>query len=313
MDAYLALGYKCNHSCKCCPLTTYDRLHAAFTKEELQNNIDNILIHKETDSHINITVSGGEPFLNENVFLVLSKLLADNVRVTVLTNATCLSLLDYQKQLKSLIKQHKNKYFRIVTAIHSSNNEKHDYLTGCEGSFWESIKGLEFASSLPISVTVKIIINKLNYTDLENTVAYIDEHFPMNVDIQFCGMDYSGRAEKNVDELFVSFEDIQPYFEKAIDYIVDLNSKREPQRKISVMELPLCLCDPYYWSGFLVPPKQSTFYLAPNADTKDRTVYADAQCGAFYDECKNCKVNHLCYGTWKSTYRIKKDLLRTIK
>ena len=312
MDAYLALGYKCNHSCKCCPLTTYDRLHAEFTKEEIFERIYSIQIKQEADSQKNVTVSGGEPFLNENAFLVLKELLANNVRVTVLTNATCLSLSDYQKQLKSLIQQYKNKYFRIVTAIHSSNNEKHDYLTNCDGSFWETIKGLEFASSLPISVTVKIIINKLNYTDLKNTVAYIDEHFPMNVDIQFCGMDYSGRAEKNVGELFIGFREIQPYFEEAIDFIMNLNSKREPQRKISVMELPLCLCDPYYWSGFLVPSKQKSFYLAPNADSKEKTVFAEPQCGAFYNECENCKVNHICYGTWKSTYRIKNDLLRTI-
>jgi MoaA/NifB/PqqE/SkfB family radical SAM enzyme len=50
-----------------------------------------------------------------------------------------------------------------VTAIHSSNPKIHDSITGVEGSFKETMKGLENLSEFYINTTIKHIMNKKSF------------------------------------------------------------------------------------------------------------------------------------------------------
>ncbi len=321
MDAYIALGYACNHSCLCCPLTTYDRLHKQLSWEDLNQKVTKLLYGKNNDAQINVVLSGGEPFLNPNIFAVLQKLLANDCNVSILTNSTQLIKPDIQNKFQEIIDGNDifRSRLRIVSAIHSSNNEIHDYLTGCKGSLWETMAGLDYAVSQNIPVTVKIILNKANKDSLLDTVKYLDEHFPTDVKLQFCGMDYSGRAEKHLDELLVSFQELQPFVEGALDYLEESNSQRKEKKRrcrtFSFLELPLCLCDPYYWRYFTLPPNEQQLYIAPNEEVPNANhlSIAQLQCGTFYAECTKCVAKDLCYGTWKTTYKYANNLLRPIK
>lgn len=205
MNSYIALGYNCNHNCKCCPLSTYDKLHATLKVNEIQHIVDSILypnlrnnIQALNQIRKDVTISGGEPFLNSEIFELLEILLKNDVNVTVLTNSTSLkekSIFDKLNNILSIDSNRKD-HFGIVTAIHSSDNKVHDWMTGCENSLWDSIEGIDNAVSIGISVTIKIIISLVSISNLKNTVEYIDEHFPDSVAIQFCGMDYCGSAQK---------------------------------------------------------------------------------------------------------------------
>lgn len=325
MEAYVALGYSCNHSCLCCPLTTFDRLHRNLSKEYIDKQIELILEKKRkvNDKEVNIVISGGEPLLNPNFLALAKKILDEDIHITLLTNASKLSDPIIQEQMSGLMEsKYGYKPLQIVTAIHSSNNEIHDSVTRCKGSLWDTLEGLDFAVSRHIPVTIKLILNKITVSNLIDTVCYLDEHFPPEVKIQLCGMDYSGQAGKHIHELFISYDEIKSSVEKIIDYIEKKNDERYSQtmdkkmiRKISLMEAPLCMLDPYYWRYYSVPPQKQTIYVAPNAglNEEDAIAYAQPQCGAFYKECKNCKVKQVCYGTWNSAYRIKDNLLTTIE
>lgn len=319
MDAYIALGYACNHSCLCCPLTTYDRLHKQLSFEELNQKVTKLLNRKNNDTQINVVLSGGEPFLNPNIFSVLHKLLVNDCNVSILTNSTQFIKPDVQEKVQGIIESIDNfrSRLRIVSAVHSSNNEIHDYLTGCKGSLWETMAGLDYMVSQNIPVTVKIILNQANKHSLLDTVKYLDEHFPTDVKLQFCGMDYSGRAEKHLDKLLVSFQELQPFVEGALDFLEKSNAQRIEKnrryRTFSFLELPLCLCDPYYWRYFTIPPKEQQLYIAPNEEACNDLSVAQLQCGTFYEECTRCVVNDLCYGAWKTTYKYANNLLRPIK
>lgn len=321
MNAYVALGYDCNHSCLCCPLTTYDRLHKQLSSEELNRKLEKLLSKRNTDEKINIVISGGEPFLNTNIFTVLYKLLKNDCNISILTNSTQFVKPDIQKKFQKVIESGDDfrSRLRIISAVHSSNNEIHDYLTGCNGSLWETMVGLDYAVLQNLSVTVKIILSKANEQSLLDTVKYLDEHFPADVKLQFCGMDYSGRAGKHLDKLLVSFQELQPYVESALDYLEDANAKRlREKRKLrmfSFLEMPLCLCDPYYWRYYTLPKIQRQLYIAPNEESPDfdQLSVAQSQCGTFYEECTKCAVKHLCSGAWKTTYMQVDNLLRPIK
>lgn len=318
MDTYIALGYACNHSCICCPLTTFDRLHSQLSVEELQAKISLLLEGASTSIEQNVVLSGGEPFLHPAFYDLLKKLLGASINITVLTNATQLATPSAQAKISEIImfQQEKRPRLQIVTAVHSSDNAIHDRITGCEGSLWDAIKGLDFAVKSNLDVTVKVILSKANAETLVDTIAYLDEHFPAHVAIQFCGMDYSGRAARNLDKLLISFAEIQEKLEAALDYLVKKNKmrlqKNKPVRKVSIIELPLCSCDPYYWRFFSMPLQEQKQYVAPNdAARKMHTLStASAQCGCFYEECQGCAAKRYCSGTWKSTYRFVNNCLR---
>lgn len=327
MNSYIALGYHCNHHCRCCPLSTYDRLHATLKLDEIRHIIASIL-HPQLNDNVNdldkikrnITVSGGEPFLNPEIFELLDILLSNDAHVTVLTNSTCLKEKEALDRLNQVLSVNPSRidHFEIVTAIHSSDNKAHDWMTNCENSLWDSIEGIDNIISLGVLATIKIIISKVSILNLKNTVEYIDEHFPDTVAIQFCGMDYCGNAQKNKDDLMVTFEEAQPYIEYAIDYIEQRNSEKKEKngraRKISIIEAPLCMLDPYYWKYYNISINEDKIYMAPNA-VKDNVEVAKAlcKCNANYKECKLCSVNKICPGCWESAYNIMGDILRPIK
>lgn len=175
MNSYIALGYNCNHHCKCCPLSTYDRLHATLKLDEIRHIIASILrpplndndnVHKLDHIKQNVTVSGGEPFLNHEIFELLDILLLNGVHVTVLTNSTCLKVEKVLNRLNQVLSVHPGRkdHLGIVTAIHSSDNKVHDWMTDCENSLWDSIEGIDNVISLGISVTIKIIISSVVFT-----------------------------------------------------------------------------------------------------------------------------------------------------
>lgn len=320
MNAYVALGYECNHSCICCPLTTYDRLHGQFSAKELEKKIANLIKTKRGCERITVVLSGGEPLLHTSFFNVAECLLSNNCNLIVLTNSTELCREQVQKRLQKLFE--KNEKYKsmveIVSAIHSSDNLIHDYVTGVKGSLWQTMSGLDYAVSQNINVTVKIILSKINVNSLMETVKYLDEHFPTWVKLQFCGMDYSGRAEKNLNQLAISFDALQSYVEAALDYLEKNNNERKIKnrncRSVSFFELPLCLCDPYYWRYFYLPSIEHQIYIAPNEENSsfEHISFSNSQCGTFYKECTKCAVKKICFGVWKKTYQHIDNVLRPI-
>ena len=99
------------------------------------------------------------------------------------------------------------------------------------------------------------------------TFQYLEEHYPPQVGFQFCTMDYSGRAGKNIKELFVTMEDIREPVEKMLDY---LEMRMVKKRNISFIETPFCLTDPYYWKYFNNASNGLDTYIAPNTDERHK-------------------------------------------
>ena len=77
-----------------------------------------------------------------------------------------------------------------------------------------------------IPVTIKHIFNRLSHPTLVEIFSILEEHYPPQVGFQFCTMDYSGRAGKNIKELFVTMEDIREPVEKMLDYLEMTDGKK---------------------------------------------------------------------------------------
>lgn len=303
-SSYLAVGYECNHKCICCPLTTYDRLHKRLSYEEITARLDMI----KEDKHNHIVLSGGEPMLHPQ-FLDIVKLAGEkNFSITVLSNSSQCKNMDFVKKLLECIPKGR---FDIVTAIHSSYPEVHDSITGVSGSLLETLEGLDNLVTVGIPVTIKHILNKKSIDSLSDTFQYLEQHFPPKVAFQFCTMDYSGRAYKNIKELFLTISEIQPHIEIVLDY---LEQNRTVKRKISIIESPFCMTDPYYWKYYETSGANLSSYIAPNTESREIAYDVKSECGSYYPPCETCGVKKVCSGTWESAYQhYGKELLQPIQ
>lgn len=295
-NSYLALGYECNHKCICCPLSTYNRLHAPLTFGVLEEQINDIF--ETGGSEMNVTISGGEPTLHEDFFKVLSLLSSKKAGVTVLSNASSCKSKDFVNKIIDCLGEN-IRSFDYVTAIHSSNPAIHDRITGIDGSFNQTMKGLDNLVGVGIHVSVKHVMSKLSCKTMRSTFEFLNSHFPVSVGFEICAMDYAGTCAKNLDKLFVSFRDLQPYLEETLDLWDGDFSFR--QRQTVVFETPLCATDPYYWKFFRRSTKEIKKYLAPGS--KDgKTVKTLSECNTDYPPCRECDVRGLCDGIWSSAY-----------
>lgn len=307
--SYLALGYECNHKCICCPLTTFDRLHKKLSYEEVVERI--LQINENQEQEVisrHIVLSGGEPMLHPDFLKILEFIVREGFHVTILSNSSRCVDKRFVMALKEIISQSK---VDIVTAIHSSTPSIHDKITGVSGSLLETLEGLDNLVATDIPVTIKHIFHKMSIKTLLDTFQYLEKHYPPQVEFQFCTMDYSGQAAKNKEKLYLTIPEIQPYIEAVLDYLE--NNMVKP-RRISFIETPLCLVDPYYWKYFVTSSKWLDTYIAPNAENRELNRKVVSECGAYYEACKLCDVNQWCTGTWKSAFAFGNNiLLRPIK
>jgi MoaA/NifB/PqqE/SkfB family radical SAM enzyme len=278
-SSYLAIGYECNHQCMCCPLTTYDRLHKKLEFDEIK---ERVALIKRQDTAPHIVISGGEPMLHPDFLKIIEFLADEGFFITVLSNSTCCKDRNFVRKLKQIIP---NKRFDIVTAIHSTTPDIHDRLTGTAGSLLETLAGLDNLVQEKIPVTIKHIFNRISLPTLMETFQYLEEHYPPQVGFQFCTMDYSGRAGKNAEELFLTMEEIRKPVEELLDY---LESRMVKKRRISFIETPFCMTDPYYWKYFNNASGELDTYIAPNTDGRKVDYEVGSECGPFYKPCKLC-------------------------
>lgn len=304
-SSYLAVGYECNHNCICCPLTTYDRLHKRLSYDEIEKCLDRIY---GEGGQKHMVLSGGEPMLHPQFNKIVELAAQKGFCITVLSNS---SRLKDDKFVKELLRHIPKERFDIVTAIHSCLPEIHDGITGVHGSLLDTLEGVDNLVAAKIPVTIKHIFNRKSLGSLLDTVQYLEHHYPPQVGFQFCTMDYSGRAMKHIEELFVTIEEIQSQLEQVLDY---LEQHMSVKREVSIIESPLCMTDPYYWKYYRFSGDLLEGYIAPNTDGQDVCFQVKSECGSYYPPCEVCAVKNVCSGIWKSAYYYYGErLLRPIK
>lgn len=303
-SSYLAVGYDCNHCCICCPLTTYDRLHKRLSYEEIKERVERLV---EEGGMGHLVLSGGEPMLHPQFLDIVELASRVGFSITVLSNASACREDAFAREL---VRRAPEGRLDIVTAIHSSYPEVHDEITGVPGSLLDSLKGLDHLVRMGVPVTIKHILSKVSLRTLPETVRYLEQHFSPRVGFQFSTMDYSGRAAKNAGKLFVSMEEIQPVLEQTLDY---LERHMSVERRIRILEAPLCMLDPYYWKYYTVSQGTIYGYIAPNADEKGVCFHVESECGPYFPVCKDCVVREVCPGTWRTAFEVCGDgLLRPV-
>lgn len=296
--AYIAISYLCNQKCSFCPCSKEEKEYPVPELNELKVNVKKIIDSCGIDS---IVVSGGEPTLYTHFIDFIKFLCEKNLRITILSTSERFS---DEKFLNHFISQIDTDKINIISTIHSHIAEQHEEINGTHRSFERTIRGLINLNSAGVHTTVKHCITRENFTDLCRFYEFIESQFPESVDIQMCSIDYCGIKPDEYDKHMLRFPELEPYFEEMFDSFIARKEKGN-ERHMYCINMPLCSADPYYWDFFAQKP--DGYYAYASAAHKgdvytENVVSRDVD--TFGDICRECKVESICAGTYKSAFEL---------
>lgn len=172
-----ALTGRCNLRCKHCNTSDTWAIENELSFDEIISVFDRL----KDERIFSLTIFGGEPFCHPRIFDIFDRLNKYPFRFSILTNGTLIDK-DAVKRLKCL------RFFAgIQVSIDGSSAEVHDWQRG-PGSFSSAMRGVELLHKSGLDVTIKAIINTVNYKDIENMVK-------LAIGLGLDGMDFGDAVE----------------------------------------------------------------------------------------------------------------------
>lgn len=254
---------KCNLMCLTCP-------QPPNTTQALKFE-ENLKILKMMNSTVtkSIAITGGEPTILNEKFIKLIEACQRNLPKTsiiVLTNGIKFADFEFTKRVVGVSKE--NLLFAI--SLYSDNDIVHDILTGMEGSFFKTIKGIYNLALFKQKIEIRIVLTKMNIDRLPNIVEFIYRNFPFVIHVALMGLEVTGNARKNVDLLWIDPFEYRKELLIACKYLIRYNLH------FSIYNHPLCV----------VPESLRKFCRQSISPWKK--VYMDI--------CEKCSVKSSCGG-----------------
>lgn len=267
---------QCNNHCiMCCqPPRKADDLEFYF-----KQNVDLIkTAPKETKV---VCITGGEPTIAGRQFFELIKLVREelpNTDIHILSNGRKFIDNDFVHELKVV----GDDKILVGIPLHSDYSRDHDVIAGAKGSFNETMLGIYNLADEGIGIELRIVINKLNYFRLPYMADFIFKNLTFVSWVAFMGMEDTGWATKNENNVWI----------EPIDYITHLckavNNLAEWDFPVSIYNIPLCLL-----------PGDFRQYAAKSiSDWKTK----------YLDICESCIVKSQCCGLFATSKKTLKGL-----
>lgn len=158
----IELTKKCNFRCKFC----FASSNKYVSKEQYiaDDKLDRIIEQIKENALKKVTITGGEPFADPELFeRLVSKLYNNNICINLNTN---LSLINEQNI--NLIEQYIEKDFYLFTSLLSPVATRCDEMTGIKGSFLSITRAIVLCKDHNLKLSVNFTISKDNKADISN-------------------------------------------------------------------------------------------------------------------------------------------------
>lgn len=271
----LKLGYSCNSNCIICctPFRSKDEVSTEEAKK--------VILEAGKRGVVKLIFSGGEPTIRNDFLELLSYACKNGIKdIEVQTNGRMFYYKEFAKKVSEIERSNVN--LRFIIPLFSHDPEIHDFITGVNGSFEQTIEGIRNLLSFNQDVFGKIVITKFNYRDIENTVKLmISLGLGMIVIIFIC---ISGKVKKNPEKMVPRYKDIVNHLKKALKTIEDNG------RKSIVSGVPMCLMGKYR-KYILESHYDKIVFKFPKAgisEIDDGMKYVKPK------KCENCKLYSQC-------------------
>jgi SynChlorMet cassette radical SAM/SPASM protein ScmE len=170
---------------------------------------------------LDVCLLGGEPFMRDDLQEIISGIVSNRMRFSILTNGALIS-----DKMAGFIKS-TGRCDRIQVSIDGSSPETHDVFRG-EGSFHKAVKGLKSLIKHGIHATVRVTVHKINVDDLESTAKLLLE----DLDLPFFSTNsagYLGACREHASEIQLNNEDRR----RAMEILFRLSLKYEGRIRAS--------------------------------------------------------------------------------
>jgi SynChlorMet cassette radical SAM/SPASM protein ScmE len=143
-----------------------------------------------------VRISGGEPFMREDILLIIESLVKKNIRVSINTNGMFIT-----EGIARKLSRYKQRIEDIMVSIDGSTDETHDKLRG-NGSFFRMIKGIKNLVDAGFRPSAYTTVNKYNMNDIEGIIL-LSKNLGIS-SVKFNELLPIGMGYKNFLELYVS-------------------------------------------------------------------------------------------------------------
>lgn len=231
-DFTLFITHQCNANCVMCPQPPKkDEYSLLDTNKKILEYLS-----KEPIKMIGIT--GGEPTLKKNDLLELTRLAYkhyQSTHINLLTNGKKLSDFHYAKELAL-----SNPNITFCISFPSDNIEDFNEIMKAD-IYADVLKAIQNLAILRQSIELRIVILKQNYQRLQEISQFIYRNFPFVYHIAFMGMEVTGHAFDNIDDI-----NIEPslYNDNLLHAVQFLHQR---DMHVSVYNIPFCLVDKRLW------------------------------------------------------------------
>lgn len=269
-DATVLTGLACNTNCLMCPVSEGARLDAPTVQtDEL---LEQISYFGSALPHV--TITGGEPtMLGVGLIDVINKLHnhCPGVSVLLLSNGRAFSVQQYAQIINQAMKSQD----QVAIPIHGSTAMAHDSITQVNGSFVQTIKGLNHLSAGKMHIEIRVVVSKLNSKDITNIAEFLCSKIQRISVVNFIGLEMCGNAAKNKSVVGISYSEAAQSCEQAIPLL------GEHGIDVGLYNFPLCTVNHSLWP------------LCKDSITDYKIRYAP--------ECERCIVRSICFGVFDST------------
>ena len=253
---FISITSRCNQACRHCAVYSDSFTHGPdLTTEQWLRFIEEMARLKV----MRVKISGGEPFVREDIFTILDALYGKPLRLSINTNAT---LIDEKKAQK--LAEYRDKLDDVMISLEGADAPTHDALRG-PGAFAETIDGTRHLVRVVGKVTAYCTVTKYNFTKLRSVASLAQEMGMLN--IKFNELLIEGRGRKFRKELSLNTQEIK-------QTVKDLKEIREDFPFISGTLLEM---EEIFQGIQNAPPK--------NPEETDPAELYLSGCGALTTEC----------------------------
>lgn len=258
---------RCNSNCLMCSQPPKDKDDTSELTEQNLRLIDLI-----SPGPPYITITGGEPtLLGRSLFTLLEalKIKLPRTEVHMLTNGRTFAWPSYTQGLAAV--KHHN--FSVGVPLYSDFAGDHDYIVQARGAFDQTVLGLHQLARYGIRCEIRVVLHKLTIPRLSKLTEYIYRNLTFVEHIAFMGLEHTGYAPRNIQELWVDPYDYQDELQAAVQFL-DLRGMR-----VSLYNQQLCVLRRSLWR----------FNRKAISDWKNEYV----------EECSVCDVFQQCGGFFR--------------
>lgn len=258
---------RCNHYCLMCSQPPKD-IDDSWILDQIEAAIP--LIDPATPS---LGFTGGEPLLQWRRFIDLLAMARDRLPTTavhVLTNGRAFASPETTRAWASVA--HPNLMAGIP--IYAAVDQVHDYVVQSPGAFDETVLGVLRLKELGQRVEIRIVLHQITAPRIVETARWIARNLPFVNHVALMGLENTGFAIANHDQLWIDPIDYKNELALAVDI---LDAARV---NVSIYNLPFCVLHRSAWP----------FAVQSISDWKN----------AYLPVCDGCQAKSRCAGFFSS-------------